>query len=166
MHRADAGASEHGNGRLGNVRHVNEHSIALLASIALQDTREDADFAVKLMIGEHAPFAGLAFPNNGGFVAARAGEMPVQAVLGDIELAANEPFGKRRPPIENLCPLLPPQQIGGLFCPKLFGRLDRLRVDFLIFGEGADGAPLGNTFEGLKTRFSTKWVSILVLIGG
>ena len=72
MHSADARASEHGNGRLGNVRQVNEHTVAFLASVALEDIREDADFAVKLLIGEDAPFAGFAFPNDGGFVAARA----------------------------------------------------------------------------------------------
>ena len=145
MHSADAGAREHGNGRLGNVRHVNEHTVALLASIALQDVREDADFAVKLLIGEHAPFAGFAFPDDGGLVAARTGKMAVKAIFANVELAANEPFCKRHPPIENLCPLLPPEQIGGFFRPELFGRLDRLRVNLLIFGEGANAGALWQT---------------------
>ena len=121
VHRADARASEHGDGRFGNVRHVNEHAIALLASIALEDIRENADFAVKLLIGEHATVARFAFPDDGRLIAARAGKMTVQAVFGHIEFAAKKPFGKRHSPIENLCPLLPPQQIGGLLRPKFFG---------------------------------------------
>ena len=96
MHRADARAGEHGDRRLRNHRHVNEDAVAFLAAIALQHIGKQADFAVKLLVGEDAPFAGFAFPDDGGLVAARTGEMPIEAVFADVELAADKPLGERQ----------------------------------------------------------------------
>ena len=93
--RTDARAREHRDGCLGNVRKVNEHTRPFLAAVALQDVREDADLAMKLLVGEDTPLAWFALPDNGGFIATRTGEMTVEAVFGDVQLAANETTWQR-----------------------------------------------------------------------
>jgi hypothetical protein len=79
--------------------------------------------------------------------------MAIEAVLGNVELGANKPLCKRRPPIENFCPLLAPEQIGGLFRPKLFGGLDRLCVSFLVLSEGTDARAFDKLLRRLENAF-------------
>ncbi len=76
------------------------------------------DFAMKLLVSQHPPIAGLAFPNDSGLIAARAGKMTIKAILGDVELGADEPLGKRWSPIQHLRPFLSPNQVTSLLGPK------------------------------------------------
>ena len=94
VNRADPRTGEHGDRRLGNVRQVNEHARPFLAAVALEDVREDTDLAMKLLISEHPPIAGLAFPDDGGLVAPRTGEMTIEAILRDVELAPTNHLAK------------------------------------------------------------------------
>jgi hypothetical protein len=111
VHRADARARQHGHGGLRHHGHVNDDAILRLHALGLEHIGEAANFAVKLLIGEGALVARFAFKNNRGLVLARAGQMAVETVLADIELAADEPFCKRRLPVEHLGPLLLPEQL-------------------------------------------------------
>ena len=95
MNSPDPRTGEHGDRRLGNVRQVNEHACPFLAAIALKDVREDTDLAMKLLISEDSPIAGLAFPNDGSLVAPRTREMTIQAILRDVKLRPDKPLGKR-----------------------------------------------------------------------
>ena len=72
--RADAGAGEHGDGRLGHHRQVDEHAVAFAHAVALEHVGKAADLVVKLFVGEGALLARLAgcgrlaFPDQRGLV--------------------------------------------------------------------------------------------------
>ena len=57
--------------------------------------------------------------------------MAVETVVGDVDLAALEPFCMRLVPFENGVPFSEPVQIFGLFCPKAPDR-PRPRVEGFI----------------------------------
>ncbi len=69
---ADARAGEQGDGELGRHAHVDGDAIAFLDAEGLEGVGEFLDFGVELGVGEAANFAGLALPDEGGFVGARA----------------------------------------------------------------------------------------------
>jgi hypothetical protein len=100
VHGADARAGQHRDRRLGDQREVDPHAITLLHAEGLEDVREGPDLAGQLPVGQRAPVARLAFPDDRRLVAPRAAEVPVDAVLCDVQLAADEPLGVRRLPIE------------------------------------------------------------------
>ena len=108
VHRADAGAGEHGDGGLGHHGQVDEDAVAGLDAVALEDVGEAADLVVKLFVGEGALFArlagsgGLAFPDQRGLVGAGGAQVPVEAIVADIELAADEPLGVGLLPFQHL----------------------------------------------------------------
>ena len=79
----------------------------------LQNIGELLYFAMQLLIGQGAHFSGFAFPNDGGFIFARALDVPIEAVVGKIELAADEPLGPGKIPFQNLVPLLEPMKFFG-----------------------------------------------------
>src|SRR3954462_11999904 len=100
MDCADSGARQHRNRCLRNRWQINDDAVTLFNPVPFQDIGETADFMVKLLIGERSFLTRLTFPNNRGFVAAMSQQMSVETVFGDIELPANEPFGKRRFPLK------------------------------------------------------------------
>ena len=52
----------------------------------------------------------LAFPHECGFIGRWGVEMPIQAIVTDVKLAADEPFGKRFLPLQNFGPRFEPDQ--------------------------------------------------------
>ena len=60
--------------------------------------------------------------------------MAVQAVLARVQLSADKPLRERRLPVQHARPLFLPGQCGRFFRPKLFRRLDRLRMKFFVGG--------------------------------
>ena len=68
--RADAGAGQHGDGQLGRHAHVDGDAVAFFHAERFQDVGELLHFAMKLLVGEHADFAGFALPDDGGFILA------------------------------------------------------------------------------------------------
>jgi hypothetical protein len=145
MHGADTGAGEHGNGGLGHHRQVDEDAVARVDAVALEDIGEPADFVMKLFVGEGAFLAGLAgggglaLPNQRGLVSAGGTEVPIEAVVADIELAANEPLGIRLLPFKCFGPALEPDQfLFGLPAPELLGGLDGLAIEPAILAERFD----------------------------
>ena len=73
----------------------------------------------QLLVGERADFARLAFPDDGGLVLAPGRDVAVQAVVGDVDLAADEPLGARQLPFEHLVPRLEPVQLAGDLAPRI-----------------------------------------------
>ncbi len=74
---ADARAGEQGDGELGGHAHVDGDAIAFLDAEGLEGVGELLHFDVQLGVGEAADFAGLAFPDEGGLVGARAEDVAV-----------------------------------------------------------------------------------------
>ena len=110
VRRADFRAGEHGDGQLRNHAHVDRDAVALGHAQRLQRVGEAIHFALEHAEGQHARIARLAFPDDGGLVAARRMRVAVHAVVGDVELAADEPFGPRRVPFQHVLPRREPVQ--------------------------------------------------------
>src|SRR5262249_18503770 len=104
VRRADAGAGEHGDREFRNHWHVDGDAIAGTNALSLENVGELAHFAVEVLVAEYTAIARLAFPDNGGFVLARAGEVAIEAVVADVDLAAQEPAGVRLSPLQHLVP--------------------------------------------------------------
>ena len=108
MNRADSGAGQHGDGSFRDRRQIDDHAIAPADFVSFQDIGETANVAMQLLISEDAFLTRLALPDQGGFVAARALQMPVETILGHVQLSAHEPFRKGRFPFEDFLPRLLP----------------------------------------------------------
>ena len=113
--------------------------------VVYQDVREGANLAGELPVGEGAPVPRLPLPDDRGLVPAPRGEMPVEAVLADVELSAGEPARVGRRPVENGLPGTLPVQRRGLAGPI---------ADVIGGGRGVQGAvaDLGRGREGGRRR--------------
>ena len=92
---ADARTGQHGDGQLRNHRHIERHAVALFHAEVLHHVRKAADLAVEFCVGKDARIAGLALPDDGGFVATPGVftlEVSVEAVVTDVQLASDEPL--------------------------------------------------------------------------
>jgi hypothetical protein len=155
--RPDAGAREHGDGGLGHHGQVEDDAVALLDAVALEDVGEAANLAVQLGEGEDAFLAGasvgggLAFPDEGGLVGVGGAEPLVEAVGGDVELAADEPLGEGFLPLEDLLEGPLPDQLGlRLARPEAVGLADGLGPKLLVGGHGAHVGGGGELLRGLE----------------
>ena len=95
---AEPGAGEHRDGKLGDHRHVQGHTIARLQPGEVpQDRGELVHLAVQLAVADHDVLVRLELghPDDRGLVGARLG-VPVDAVVRRIQLAADEPVPERR----------------------------------------------------------------------
>ena len=81
VRRADPGTGQHGDRQLGDHRHVDRDAVAGLDAELLQHVGELADFAMQLLIGQHAGVARLAFPDDRRLVLPPRREVPVEAVV-------------------------------------------------------------------------------------
>ena len=118
MRRADAGAGQHRDRQLRDHRHVDGDPVALLHAEPAQRVREAADLLEQLAVGDRARVARLALPVVGDAVAEAGGDMAVEAVDADVELAADEPLRVRRLPRVELAPRLHPVEPVALFGPE------------------------------------------------
>src|SRR5215467_1754453 len=110
---------------------------------------------MQLLICERAHFTRFALPDQRGFVFAGGLDMAVEAVVGKIQLSAEEPFRPGVVPVENLVPFLEPVQIFGDATPEFFGLLDGLVIDALV------------VFEALEMRASAElfgWLELSLLL--
>jgi hypothetical protein len=97
--------------------------------------REPANVKMELFIGDGADIAGLAFEDQGGFVFARGAEVAVEAVLGNVQFAADEPFRVWRLPIEDFFEGLAPNEVLlGLPVPEFFWAIDRFIIEPFVSG--------------------------------
>ena len=145
MNRADPRAGQHRNRRLGNHRQVNNDAIAFFDSVTLEDVREQANLAMQLFVGVGALLADfsrarrLAFPDQRRFIRGGSAQMFIEAVVADIELAADEPFCVGHFPLQDFFPGGKPGQfVLRLLRPELFRRLDRFVVELFVFGQRLD----------------------------
>ena len=137
MDGADAGAGQHGIGRLGDHRHVDGDAVALLDATGLQHIGEAADILMHLGVGDVLLLVrAVAFPDDRGLVAA-GGEMAVDAIDADVERAVIEPADMHlagKIDVLDLAVGLHPVDALALLAPETFGVGDRLLIQALILG--------------------------------
>src|SRR5262249_22055036 len=134
----EASAGEHGDGQLRDHRHVEGDAVAGFQALALEDVGELADLVVQLLVGEAALIARVAFPEDGGLVAARPGQAAVEAVVRDVELAADKPLRMRLLPVKDAVPALDPVEPLRLPGPEAVGVVVGLLPESLVLGEAFD----------------------------
>src|SRR5581483_5408536 len=143
----DARAREHRDRQLGNHAHVDRDGRSLLHAEPLQGGRELRDLLLQLGVRDLAALVlRLAFPVIRDLVAAALLDVAVEAVVRDVELAAEEPLRVRRLPFIELRERLEPgQPLAAFTLPERLERLVvdvRLRVRLRGEGFGRRVAPL------------------------
>jgi hypothetical protein len=126
---ADPCAGEHDRRQLGDHRQVDRHAVALGDAQLLERVGGPLDVLEQPRVGDGAGVAGLALPVEGHLLAVAVGHMPVEAVVGHVELAVDEPPGVGRVPVEDGGPLLEPVELGGLAGPEALAIRGGLVVD-------------------------------------
>ncbi len=116
--RADARAGEHRGGELGDHRHVDRDAVALFDAELLERVRAAAGHVQQVLVGDGLRVAGLAFPVIGDLCPAAGLHVPVETVLGDVQLTAEEPLRVRSLPLEDLVERLPPEERLRQFRPE------------------------------------------------
>ena len=105
VRRADARTGEHGRDRLGDHAHVDRDPVALLHAERPQHVGDAARLLEQVAVGDRPRVAGLALPVERDLVAVARLDVAVEAVVRDVELAADEPLGEREIPLEDRVPL-------------------------------------------------------------
>src|SRR6478752_4170397 len=117
MDRADACALEHRDRRFWYARHVDGHAIAATNAQLFQNVRELLHFDEEVPVGERTPVSRLPLPHERRFVPSRRIDMPIDAIVRNIDFATEEPLGTRRLPFEHLVPPLEPGKRFGFLRP-------------------------------------------------
>ena len=156
VRRADAVAGVHGDDQLRHHAHIKADAVAFFDAEFFEHVGELVDLAPHVAIGQHALVARLAFPDDRRFVFAPAIDVAIEAIVGRVELAADEPLCPRRVPLQNFFPRLEPMQLFGGFGPE----------GLRIFARGVEHAALLmladflNSLGGGKFLFSSNKTSI------
>src|SRR5947209_15191208 len=108
MDGADASAREHRDGHFGDERHVDGDAITAMHAKRFENVGELLHLDVEIPVRQRAAITRLTFPDQRRLVASCAMDVPIDAVHGDVDLAAKEPLGMRWLPFQNLVPLLEP----------------------------------------------------------
>lgn len=98
---------------------------------------------MQLQIRDGADLAILAFPDQGGLVAARAVQVSIDAVVRQVELTADEPLHVGRRPLHDRVPLAEPVELLGSLGPVGFGVVESLRVESLVVDVGLRAERIG-----------------------
>ena len=124
MDRANAGAGQHGNGQFGHHRQVDGDAVALVDAARLEHVGEFADLFVQFLVGQRGIFPRLvALPDDGDLIAFGI-EVPVEAIVHNVGLAAGKPLNRNRPRVHvvivrpHSIPLFEPVELRGLSGPK------------------------------------------------
>ena len=106
---ADAGAGQHGDGQLGHHRHVDGDAVARARGPDDFSTLANLHTSsMQVAVGERAGVARLALPVVRDPVAPARLDVAVEAVVGDVERAADEPLGEGQVPLERGVEVLEP----------------------------------------------------------
>gem|GEM_PF-4022129 len=150
VHRPDAGAGEHGDGRLGDHGEVDGDPVALPHPQALKDVGELLHLTPEVMVGEDPLLPRLPLPDNGRLVAPPGLHVPVQGVVGEVGLSPHEPFGVGQVPFQDLLPGLKPVELRGHPSPEPLGVADALLVKALVLLLALDVGLLAELLAGVK----------------
>src|SRR6266851_4070112 len=127
--RPDPRAGQHGHRKLRDHRHIDRDAVALPDAEGLQSVGGARRLVEELLVGDGPGVARLALPVVGDLRPPPGVHMAVEAVLRDVELAAAEPLGVRRLPLENLGKRLPPGESARLLRPEGLEVARRTLVD-------------------------------------
>src|SRR5229473_2841549 len=107
--RSDACAREHRDRQLRDHAHIDPDVCPLLDPQLLESVREPHHLLLQVAKRDLAPVVrGLPFPEVGHLVAEAVRDVAVDAVVADVQPAADEPFGVWRLPLVELLPGLEP----------------------------------------------------------
>src|SRR6187200_625607 len=106
--------------------------IAALHAERLEHVGEAADLAIQVEVGQRAAVARLTFPDERRLVLARSAGMAIDAVDARVQLAADEPLGMRRLPVEHSRPRREPLQLRRESRPERLGIGVGAGVDALV----------------------------------
>ena len=150
MDRADSRTSQHRIGCFGNHRQIDRDRVALLDPMRLEDIGETADLVVQFLVGDMFRVLRIvAFPNDCNLFAFFL-QVTVEAVVGEVDLAAGKPLGPGAVPVEHAFPRLEPVQLGSDRAPECFRVGLGFLVETLIFVHAANvglGAKIAGAFE-------------------
>ena len=92
MDGTDTGAGEHTDWQLENHGEIDGNPVPLLDPVLLEDVCEFAHVVVQLLIGEGLAIANVSLPDQRRLVSPPGFEVPVQAVIADVQLTSHEPL--------------------------------------------------------------------------
>ncbi len=152
VNRAETRAGEHRIGGFGDHRQIDGDAVALLDAMEMQDVGEAIHLVGELGVGDVAGLVGIvAFPDDRGLVGA-LGQMPVDAIIGDVGDAVLEPLDRHVVRVEarvlDLGVGREPVDPLAVFAPESVRVLYRAAVHLLVFGFVDPGAlgPIGGDF--------------------
>ncbi len=164
MNGPNARAGEQRNGQLGCHAHVDGYAVAFFNSQSLESVGELLHFNVQFSVGKPSNLAfsvrnRFTLPDNRRLAGAFAEGVAIDAVVAEIGLAADEPFGPRKVPFEDFGPGSEPVQLRGSLGPECFRIGNGAGIKLLVLFEGPDvgpGAELGRWGErrGLREEWS------------
>lgn len=96
VRHAQAGAGLHGHHRLDGHRHIDDGAVALFIAQRLQPIGEAAHAGQQFAIADLLDLAIVGLEDDGGLLGIAVGQVHVQAIGRDIELAVAEPAIERR----------------------------------------------------------------------
>jgi hypothetical protein len=127
---ADPRAREHRDEHLRDHREIDPDDVALADPVVLERVREPLHAGMEIGVGQLALLAFLPPPEECDPVAVARLDMTVEAVVGRVQLAADEPLEERRAGVvENLVPALEPVERLRLPGPPPLGIALGLLVD-------------------------------------
>ncbi len=133
MDRADARAGEHGEHRLRHVRHVDHHAIAAADAERLQHRGERVHFAMQFAIGDLVGEIRFGRHRDQRELVAARVQVPVDRVVAEVGLAADEPAPERRVRVvEDALRRLVPVDRPGLFRPERLRLLHGLAIQLVV----------------------------------
>ena len=131
---AEAGASQHGDRRLGHHGHVDDDAVALADPMRRQHAGELGDLVAQLSVGEGLDGVGdRAVVDQRRLVAAAVLDMQVEGVVAGVALGADEPAIEGLVAVvEDLVPLLVPVDCFRGLAPEPLGVRDGTLEDLVI----------------------------------
>ncbi len=135
MDRADPRAREDNERRLGDHGHVDDDAVALAHSERSHHRRRALHLDVKLAVAEAPLLARLRGEIDERFLVPARREVPVDRVVAEVGLAADEPSGERRPAVVEHSGVRPlPVHELRLLAPEAFAVRDRAAMEFAVGG--------------------------------
>ncbi len=135
MNCTDAGAGQHGIGRLRNHRHVDGDAVTFLDAMFFHDVRQAANLVVELVIRDLlVDVRIIAFPDDGGPLT-MSFQVTVDAVVGNIGQAVFKPLDgdlTLEGGILDLCVGLEPVNALAMLAPELVRVFNAFLVPFQV----------------------------------
>lgn len=139
MHGSYPSAGEHDDGRFGNHGHIDADAVPREDALVCEHIGEATYFGVELAIGECAGSLVriVGFPDDGKGVRL-GGQMPIEAIGGDVALGTIKPFNVCcvKIVVEHGGPFAVPLKAFSYLGPKGFGVLDALLIGLVVLFDG------------------------------